>query len=68
LGTRVTGLKISSDQIAILGEERLARMADAYAANKEEDALKILNYAKTTENNLKKGGLPAFFTEIGLRA
>jgi hypothetical protein len=51
-----------------MGPEAAARVADALAAGKEEKEIRELAWAKKTEQNLQKGGIVGFLTEIGLRA
>ena len=58
---------ITKTQLALLGPEAAARVSNALAAGAEEEEIEELVWAKTTEENLRKGGLSRFFTEIGLR-
>ena len=59
--------QITAEQIALLGPEALARYTNAVATGSEEKAIEQLNFELATENNLRKGGLSAFFTRIGLQ-
>lgn len=59
--------KLTASQIALLGPEATARVAAALAADKQEDEIEELNWARATEKNLQAGGLKGLFTEIGLR-
>ena len=67
LGEKVKEGVITKTQLALLGPEAAARVANALAAGTEAKQIEELVWAETTEKNLKAGGLTAFFTEIGLR-
>lgn len=67
LASKVKEGAITTTQIALLGPEAAARVADAFAAGKEADEIEELVAIKTAEATLRAGGIGAFFTEIGLR-
>ena len=67
LANKVLENEMSLEFIALAGPELAARYAQVGAEGLEEQQLKDLAWAQQTEQNLKKGGIVGFLTEIGLR-
>ena len=60
--------KLTKDQINLLGEKRVVRLADAAAARDQIKVEEELKWLTTTQKNLQQGGIKGLLTEIGLRA
>lgn len=67
LGAKIKEGTITKTQLALLGPEAAARVANALAAGAEEEEIEELVWAKTTEKTIQDGGLLGLFAEIGLR-
>ena len=67
LAAKIEEGAITQAQLSLLDAETIRRYTLAVAVGDEATQREILAFAQQTEQNLKRGGITAFLTEIGLR-